>query len=384
MKSDLEFIFATMGYMEYVFSSFYFIKQIFVSEDVPEKQVEMAWYQFLWMKFLDFIITVWQYRLAFMRDVILVTVAGMMLYLLWKIIKKQTSNENLNGSASAPTIYNNTMSIHLWLNELNEFIESKRINSEQEKQATVLNHLDKTSKNIIKKLIDDKRIKNFRELESYLKSFFGNHNVSSSDSLFQFVTRKQLNSESLAQYYQVMQDLAIKAYPKTPKDTLEEYINEYFIKGLNNRALREQMVLTKLDKKSDVLGNAIEMQSKLACLTETNNAIENYIQFVDANNNTSNNYGPSCNNQNNHNQQQNQNNQHHQNNQNLNQQWTSNGQPQHSNKNDNSPNSRSNSNQRRHEPFNNASTNNRSFIDNNNNQQNLNQQSNVRYRTSNN
>ena len=139
----------------------------------------------------------------------------------------------------------------------------------------MLNHLDKTSKNIIKKLIDDKRIKNFSELESYLKGFFGNHNISSSDSLFQYVTSKQLNSESLAQYYQAKQDLAVKAYPKTPKDTLEKYINEYFLKGLSSRALREQMVLTKLDKTSDVLGNAIEMQSKLACLTETNNAIDN-------------------------------------------------------------------------------------------------------------
>ena len=67
--------------------------------------------------------------------------------------------------------------IHLWLNELNDFLDSKRISSERDKQATVLNHLDRTSKGIIKKLIDEKRIKNYSELESYLKSFFGNHNV---------------------------------------------------------------------------------------------------------------------------------------------------------------------------------------------------------------
>ena len=127
VKSDLKFIFAMMGFMENVFSSFYFIKHIFVSDNLAEKQVEMSWYQLIWMKFLDILLTVWQYRLAFIRDIILIIVAVMMLYLLWTITKKQTSSENSNGSTCTLTIYNNTMSIHLCLNELNEFINNIQI-----------------------------------------------------------------------------------------------------------------------------------------------------------------------------------------------------------------------------------------------------------------
>ena len=286
-----------MVFLESIFVSFEIIKKFFVSESVQSVKIsEMAWYQFIWMKFLDVVVTLWDYRLSFIRDLTLVIVVAMLLYMLWSVIGKQICEQS-SGASRGPTIYNNTMSIHLWLNELNDFLDSKRISSERDKQATVLNHLDRTSKGIIKKLIDEKRIKNYNELESYLKSFFGNHNVSNSDNLFQFVTRKQQSNESLAQYYQVMHELAMQAYPKTPKETLEDYTNEYFIKGLSNRALREQMVLTKLDNKSDVLGNAIEMQSKLACLTETNNAIESYIQFVEANINSNN---EKCNSQSNH------------------------------------------------------------------------------------
>ena len=180
--------------------------------------------------------------------------AIMMIDFLWTIIKKQTSSGSIvatattNTSQHTPTTYNNQMSIHVWLNELNEFIEANKINKEEEKQATIHNHLDKSSKNIIKKLIEDKRIRNYEELETYLKSFFGNYSTSTSDNLFQFATRRQQVNESLAQYYQCMQELAIKAYPKTPKEIVDEFTNEYFIKGLNNRALREQMVLTKADK----------------------------------------------------------------------------------------------------------------------------------------
>jgi len=262
---------------------------MFQQEETITPKLQTSWYQATWETTWTIIIALWEYRLGFVRDATLTSMAIMMIYFLWTIIKKQTSSGSIvatattNTSQHTPTTYNNQMSIHVWLNELNEFIEANKINKEEEKQATILNHLDKSSKNIIKKLIEDKRIRNYEELETYLKSFFGNYSTSTSDNLFQFATRRQQVNESLAQYYQCMQELAIKAYPKTPKEIVDEFTNEYFIKGLNNRALREQMVLTKADKKSDVLGNAIEIQSKLACLNETNGAIENFIQHMETN-----------------------------------------------------------------------------------------------------
>ena len=91
--------------------------------------------------------------------------AIMMIYFLWTIIKKQTSSGSIvttattNTSQHTPTTYNNQMSIHVWLNELNEFIEANKINKEEEKQATILNHLDKSSKNIIKISTDNCSLK---------------------------------------------------------------------------------------------------------------------------------------------------------------------------------------------------------------------------------
>ena len=239
---------------------------MFQQEETIQRNLQASWYQTRWETTCTIIIALWEYRLRFVRDATLTSMPIMMIYFLRTIIKKQTSSGSIvatattNTSQHTPTTYNNQMSIPLWLNELNEFIEANKINKEEEKQATILNH--KSSKNIIKKLIEDKRIRNYEELETYLKSFFGNYSTSTSDNLFQFATRRQQVNGSLAQYYQCMQELAIKAYPKTPKEIVDEFTNEYFIKGLNNRALREQMVLTKADKKPDVLGNAIRKRTR--------------------------------------------------------------------------------------------------------------------------
>ena len=205
---------------------------------------EIAWYEALWIKILEAIAAVWDYRIWFLRDFAIAAVVFMMLYFIWKALKR----EIINGSGtaansikhSAPTIYNNAMNIHIWLNELTEFMENNKISKEQEKQD-----LDKTSKSIIKGLIEAKHIKSYKELETYLKSFFSNGNVSNTDNVFQFVTRKQQASESLAQYYQTMQELALKAYPTLPNTTVEEFTRDQFIKGLHNPSLRHEMVLAK-------------------------------------------------------------------------------------------------------------------------------------------
>lgn len=46
------------------------------------------------------------------------------------------------------------------------------------------------------------------------------------------------------------------------------------------------MVLAKGERKADVLANAIELQANLACLNDTNNAVESYIQFMDSHHQT--------------------------------------------------------------------------------------------------
>ena len=81
-----------------------------------------------------------------------------------------------------------------------------------------------------------------------------------------------------------MQDLAMKAYTTTPRDIVDGYINEYFIKGLYSTPLKQQLLLTKRNDKMDVLANAMELQTKFALLNESNNVLDTIIQHLDTNN----------------------------------------------------------------------------------------------------
>jgi hypothetical protein len=49
-----------------------------------------------------------------------------------------------------------------------------------------------------------------------------------------------------------MESLTLEAYPNTPKKTQDAYLAQYFIKGLNNQALKHELVLTKSTNTEEV------------------------------------------------------------------------------------------------------------------------------------
>ena len=223
-------------------------------------QTEHTWTQQLWLLCTNIFTTLWDYRLTIFRDVMILVLAAMIIYMFWTIIRNQREPAMMSAKAAAtvtaPTTYNHSTNIHVWLNELNDYLDQKKIINETEKQEIVLERLDKTSKNTIKRLIDEKRIKTYNDLETHLKNYFSSSNVWSTDNLLQFITRKQQPYESLAQFYETMQNLAKQAYPKTPKETIDSFTNEYFIKGFHSIPLKQQLLLTNTENKSDVLANA--------------------------------------------------------------------------------------------------------------------------------
>ena len=83
----------------------------------------------------------------------------------------------------------------------NDYLDTRQTTSDKDKQNAILEPLDKTSRNVVRKLIEDNKIKNYNELEEYLRSFFGNNVFSSSDYIIQLTERKQKSDESLSQFY---------------------------------------------------------------------------------------------------------------------------------------------------------------------------------------
>jgi hypothetical protein len=89
----------------------------------------------------------------------------MILYVLWKKLNKlEQADTKPSNKNTSPTIYNNTMSIHVWLNELSEYLESNKLKTVKQKQEAILEKLVMRSKNVIKKLIENKVINNYNDL----------------------------------------------------------------------------------------------------------------------------------------------------------------------------------------------------------------------------
>ena len=118
-------------------------------------------------------------------------------------------------------------------------------------------------------------------MENHLTNYFSSSNTSATHNLLQFITRKQHPNERIAQYYEVIQELALKAYATTPREIVDSYINEYFIKGLYSTPLKQQLLLTKASDKTDVLANALELQTKFAVLNESNDTFESFVQHLE-------------------------------------------------------------------------------------------------------
>lgn len=150
---------------------------------------EPGWFEQSVSVVTTWIYTVWNARFWIGIQLVIVTITIMLLYLLWHTIKKQISTQPTSSAQQTPPAYNTQMSINVWLSDINEFFETSKINKEKEKQEHILKHLDKSSRKIIQRLIDDKKITTFSESEATLKSYFGNNNLTTQDDVYQFINK---------------------------------------------------------------------------------------------------------------------------------------------------------------------------------------------------
>ena len=212
----------------------------------------------------------WDSTLKIVRDLILISLILLGIYCMWRHIKRlnkleQNDIRTAELDSKAPTIYNTNNNIHIWLAQVEDYLDAKQITTDKAKQKIVLEKLDKTSRQIINDLIKQKKIKNYQHIEDHLKSLYGPDNQSTNDYILQFTQRKQYYRESLAQYYKSLVELSKNAYPRTPKEVLDAYIKKQFTIGLQNSTIRDQLLLHDNDniKNAEILTKAVELQNKL-------------------------------------------------------------------------------------------------------------------------
>ena len=74
---------------------------------------------------------------------------------MWKYIRSLNNRQNefkTISDTSAPIIYNTNNNIHIWLAQIEDYLDAKQIKTDKQKQL-VLDRLDKTSRQLISDLV---------------------------------------------------------------------------------------------------------------------------------------------------------------------------------------------------------------------------------------
>ena len=163
-----------------------------------------------------------------------------------------------------PSTYNHDTNINVWLNQVDDYLDMNKIKADKQKQETLLLRLDRTNRLALQKLIDNKTIKSYQDLQEHVKSLYNHDMLTTRDHVINFIQRQQQPNETIGEFYASIVELAKKAYPKLGQKDLDQQISDNFINGLNNSLIRQQLLINH-DKQSnaDILTKAIRLHTDL-------------------------------------------------------------------------------------------------------------------------
>ena len=121
--------------------------------------------------------TLWESGLSVFRDLVYMAIVALAIYCMWKHIKRlhqleQNDFRTADPDTKSPTIYNTNNNIHIWLAQVEDYLDAKKIVSDKAKQKVVIDKLDKTSRLIINDLVQQKKIKSYQQIEEHLKCLY--------------------------------------------------------------------------------------------------------------------------------------------------------------------------------------------------------------------
>ena len=239
-----------MGYQEY----FNFIQTIYrflTFAESPAQDTTSIIFQI--------INSIWGYRPVLTAEFTQIIVVGMLCFICYTVVNKIHAT-----TPKQPSSYNNDININLWLNQIDDYLDVNKIKSDKQKQEAILQRIDKTNRIALRKLIDNKTIKSYQELQEHVKSLYNHDTQTTREHIINFVQRKQKSNETIGEFYASTVELAKKAFPKLNQKDLDQQVSNIFMNGLSNSLIRQQLLINH-DKQNalDILTRAIKLQSDL-------------------------------------------------------------------------------------------------------------------------
>ena len=135
---------------------------------------------------LTFLHSMWRYRPTFTSEFALILVVLMLGFFCYTMINKIHTT-----TPKAPSSYNHDTNINVWLNQVEDYLDVNKIKSDKQRQETLLLRLDRTNRLALQKLIDNKTIKSYQELQDHVKSLYNNDIQTTRDHVLNFIQRQQ-------------------------------------------------------------------------------------------------------------------------------------------------------------------------------------------------
>ena len=118
--------------------------------------------QTTWDQVCNYGQSLWTYGFQTFINLIMIVGLCAFIYLIYIVLTtiQNGSKNNATSEVKSLTVYNNTMNIHIWLTQAEDYLDRQNISSDKKKLEIILDKIPNPGRNIMSTMITEKQIEN--------------------------------------------------------------------------------------------------------------------------------------------------------------------------------------------------------------------------------
>jgi hypothetical protein len=181
------------------------------------------------------------YIRTFIIALALISFIYLIIALIFRMLIKMFNSRKSH--TMAPERFDGNQNARAWLESIEFYISQEEINSNVDKCATLLSRLSDEVKGVVTQFEREAKI-DFKKLRDAFIKIYGGQKKTQAEYNLEFSSLVQGEKESLYHYYGELSRLADKAFNGLVKKIKTKYVDERFMLGLSNDALRTKLMET--------------------------------------------------------------------------------------------------------------------------------------------
>ena len=192
----------------------------------------------------DFVSFINEFNIYIRTFIIALAIISFIYLIIALICRMVNKMFNLRKSHTmAPERFDGNQNARAWMESIEFYISQEEINNNVDKCATVLSRLSDEVKGIVVRFERDAKT-DFKKLRNAFIKIYGGQKKTQAEYNLEFSSLVQGEKESLYHYYSELSRLADKAFSGLSNKIKTKFIDERFMLGLSNDALRTKLMET--------------------------------------------------------------------------------------------------------------------------------------------